>query len=62
MKVREFIQRLQELPDQEATVVIAHVFRQRWLVVSGVFPRGLAPLEENPDFMGPGSEPGVEIV
>jgi hypothetical protein len=62
MKVRELIERLQALPDQEATVVIAHLFRQRWLVVSGVFPRGLAPLEENPDFMGPGSESGVEIV
>jgi hypothetical protein len=62
MKVRELIERLQELPDQEATVVISHLFRQRWLVVSDVFPRGLAPLEENPDFMGPGSEPGVEII
>jgi hypothetical protein len=62
MKVRELIERLQALPDQEATVVIARLFRQRWLVVSGVFPRGLAPLEENPDFMGPGSEPGAEIV
>jgi len=62
MTVRELIERLQELPDQDATVVIAHGFRRHWLIVSGVFPRGLAPLEENPDFMGPGTEPGVEIV
>lgn len=62
MKVRELIERLQQLPDQDATVVVAHIFRQEWLVVSGVFPRGLRRLEGNPDFMGPGDEPGAEIV
>lgn len=62
MKVRELIERLQQLPDQDATVVIKHGFRSEWLVVSGVFPRGLSRLERNPDFMGVGEEPGVEIV
>lgn len=63
MKVRELIQALQQLPDQEATVVISHGAGQGvFLVVKGTVQRGIRRLDGNPDFAGPGSEPAVEIV
>jgi hypothetical protein len=53
MKVKELIQALEQLPDQDATVVISHgggldVF----LVVTGIVPRNIRRLDGNPDFAG----------
>jgi hypothetical protein len=62
MTVRELIQRLQELPNPDAVVVIAHGWGRDLLVVSGVVERRVQRIEGNPDFAGPGTEPGVEIV
>ena len=61
MKVRELVTTLQALPDKNATVVIGEgVEQETWLVVSGVVERRIAPI--NPDVVGPGEEPAIEIV
>jgi hypothetical protein len=63
MNVKELIQALEQLPDQDATVVISHgAGLDVFLVVTGIVPRSIRRLEGNPDFAGPGSEPAVEIV
>jgi hypothetical protein len=63
MKVKELIQALEQLPDQDATVVISHgAGLDVFLVVTGIVERNIRRLEGNPDFAGPGSEPAVEIV
>jgi hypothetical protein len=63
MKVSELIRTLQQLPDQEATVVISHgAGLDVFLVVRGIVPRNIRRLDGNPNFAGPGSEPAVEIV
>lgn len=56
---------LQQLPDQEATVVISNgagAGQGVFFVVTGTVQRGIRRLDGNPDFAGPGSEPAVEIV
>jgi hypothetical protein len=51
----------QELPDQNATVVIGEgVEKETWLLVSGVIERRITPI--NSDVADPGKEPAVEIV
>jgi hypothetical protein len=63
MKVQELVRILQELPDQDATVVISNGAGQdTFLVVTGIVARGILRLDGNPDFAGSGREPGVEIV
>jgi hypothetical protein len=63
MTVKELIQALQQLPDQDATVVISHgAGLNVFLVVTGIVHRNIRRLDGNPDFAGPGSEPAVEIV
>jgi len=63
MKVRELIELLQALPEQEATVVVAEGVRfDRWLLATGVAGRRIAPDAGNPDFAIPGGQPGIEIV
>jgi hypothetical protein len=63
MKVKELIQALQQLPDQDATVVISHgAGLDVFLLVTGIVQRNIRRLEGNPDFAGPGREPAVEIV
>ena len=63
MKVKELIQALQQLPDQDATVVISHgAGLDVFLVVTGAVQRNIRRLDGNPDFAGPGNEPAVEIV
>ena len=63
MKVSELIQALQQLPDQDATVVISNGAGQDvYLVITGIVDRGIRRLDGNPDFAGPGGEPTVEIV
>ena len=58
MKVRELVHTLQQLPDQEATVVISHGADQDvFLVVAGVVGRGIRRLDGNFNFAGPGTEP-----
>jgi hypothetical protein len=62
MMVRELVELLQDLPDQEARVVIGDgVSARRWLFVTGVVEQGVAPLRENPDFAVPGRERAIEI-
>lgn len=62
MKVRELITRLQALPDQDATIVIADGKGENvWLIVSGVIERKITRSPTNPDFAVFGSEPAVEI-
>jgi hypothetical protein len=63
MKVKELIQALEQLPDQDATVVISHgAGLDVFLVVTGIVPRNVRLLDGKPDFAGPGAEPAVEIV
>ena len=63
MKVKELIQALQQLPDQDATVVISHgAGLDVFLVVTGTVQRNIRRLDGNPDYAGPGSESAVEIV
>jgi hypothetical protein len=61
MTVQELVTILQALPDQNATVVIGEgVNQETWLVVSGLVDRRITLT--NPDVVGPGHEPAVEIV
>ncbi|MES5488046.1 hypothetical protein QMZ05_35345 [Bradyrhizobium sp. INPA03-11B] len=61
MKVRELIQALQALKDQDATVVIGEGAQpETWLIVSGVAGRRIARV--NDDHAIAGSEPAIEIV
>ncbi|MBR0740366.1 hypothetical protein JQ581_25875 [Bradyrhizobium liaoningense] len=61
MRVRELVQALQSLPDQDATVVIGEGTEPEvWLIVSGLTPRRIMRLDE--DQAKPGSETAVEIV
>jgi hypothetical protein len=63
MKVKELIQALEQLPDQDATVVISHgAGLDVFLVVTGIVPRNIRRLDGKPAFAGPGAEPAVEIV
>ncbi|MBR0746879.1 hypothetical protein JQ582_23390 [Bradyrhizobium japonicum] len=63
MKVRELVETLQRLPDQDATVVIGEGLSPNvWLIVEGAIVRGIQTRKDNLDWVGPGSEPGVEIV
>jgi hypothetical protein len=63
MKVKELIQALQQLPDQESTVVISHgAGSDVFAIVRGIVQRNIQRLDGNPDFAGSGSEPAVEIV
>jgi len=63
MKVRELVETLQRLPDQDATVVIGEgKVPNVWLIAEGVVERGIRVRKDNLDWVGPGSEPGVEIV
>ncbi|WP_445216768.1 hypothetical protein ACKWRH_32050 [Bradyrhizobium sp. Pa8] len=63
MKVRELVETLQRFPDQDATVVIGEgVTPNVWLIVEGAVERGIHVKKTNLDWVGPGSEPGVEIV
>ncbi|WP_375782732.1 hypothetical protein ACE10Z_22585 [Bradyrhizobium sp. Pha-3] len=61
MKVRELIQVLQTLPDQDATVVIGEGAKpETWLIVSGVAECRIARV--NDDHAIVGCEPAIEIV
>ncbi|NEU95851.1 hypothetical protein [Bradyrhizobium uaiense] len=61
MKVRELIQVLQALPDQDATVVIGEGAKpDTWLIVSGVAECQIARV--NDDHATAGSDPAIEIV
>jgi hypothetical protein len=63
MNVRQLVETLQKLPDQEATVLIGEgVTPNVWLIVTGVVERHIARSEVNPDSVGPGKEAGIEIV
>jgi hypothetical protein len=63
MKVRELVQELQALPDQDAIVVIGEGSNPLiWLLVTGIIERGIAFLDENPDFAKPGPRRAYEIV
>jgi hypothetical protein len=63
MKVKELIQALQRLPDQDVTVVISHgAGSDVFAVVKDTVQRNIRCLDGNPDFAGPGREPAVEIV
>ncbi|OKO87561.1 hypothetical protein AC629_13495 [Bradyrhizobium sp. NAS80.1] len=62
MTVREFIARLQALPNQDALVIIASGHANEWLIATGIVERGISPSPANPDFVVPGNDPGVEII
>ena len=63
MKVRELTRLLQEFPDQDATVVIGEgIEHDLWLLVTGVVERKIGNPRDRLDSVGPGKEPGVEIV
>ena len=63
MKVRELTKLLQGLPDQDATVVIGEgIKHDLWLLVTGVVERKIDDPTDKLDSVGPGREPGVEIV
>jgi len=61
MKVRELVQALQALRDQDATVVIGEGNKpDDWLIVSGLVPRRIFRLDD--DHAKSGSDMAVEIV
>ena len=61
MKVRDLVQALRELPDQDATVVIGEGNDPDvWLIVSGLTPRQIVRLDD--DHARSGNEAAVEIV
>ncbi|MHC2251394.1 hypothetical protein [Bradyrhizobium embrapense] len=61
MKVRELVQVLRALPDQDATVVIGEGAKpETWLIVSGVSECWIAPVSDDHAIVG--SEPAIEIV
>jgi hypothetical protein len=61
MRVRELMQALQALPDQDATVVIGEGNKPDvWLIVSGLLPRQISRLDD--DCAGPGNDPAIEMV
>ena len=63
MKVRELARLLQELPDQDATVVIGEgIQHDLWLLVTGVVERNIDDPRDRLNSVGPGKDPGVEIV
>jgi hypothetical protein len=63
MKVRELVEELKALPDQEAIVVIGEGSNPLiWLLVTGIIERGITFLDENPDFAKPGPRRAYEIV
>jgi hypothetical protein len=62
MTVREFIAKLQALPNQDALVIIASGQANEWLIATGIVERGISPIPGNPDFVVPGNDPGVEII
>ncbi|GIQ77540.1 hypothetical protein BraRD5C2_59890 [Bradyrhizobium sp. RD5-C2] len=61
MTVRELIQVLQAIQDQDTTVVIGDgAHPETWLIVSGAVPRRIARVSD--DHAIAGSEPAIEIV
>ena len=63
MNVRELVKALQQLPDQDATVVIGEgTIPDLWLIVGGLVERRISIREDNPDSAGPGLDRGIEIV
>jgi len=63
MNVRELRRLLEEWPEQEATVVISEgVGSLSWVVATTILERSIAPRADNPEFVGPGSDPAIEIV
>ena len=63
MKVHELIEKLQRLPDQNATVIIGQGQSPNvWLIVTGLVERNIAPSDENSDYVVSGAQRGVEIV
>ncbi|MCP3401865.1 MULTISPECIES: hypothetical protein [unclassified Bradyrhizobium] len=61
MTVRELVDALRALPDQNATVVIGEGNRPDvWLLVSGLVLRRIFQLDD--DFAMPGNDAAVEIV
>lgn len=63
MNVRELIEILKALPDQEAIVVIGEgQIPEVWLIVSGVVERRIQVSESTLDCVGPGNDIAVEIV
>ena len=62
MKVRELVETLQRLPDQDATVVIGEdAVPNVWLVVEGATERGIRGRNDSLAWVGQGSGPGVKI-
>jgi hypothetical protein len=63
MTVRELIEMLRDLPDQDAKVVVADgISATRWLAATGIVDQGVTACRCNPDFLEPGRERAVEIV
>lgn len=61
MKVRELVQVLQAVPDQDATVVIGEGAKpETWLIVSGVAECRIGRVSDDHAIVG--SEPAIEIV
>jgi hypothetical protein len=63
MNVRELIEALKALPNQDAMVVIGEgQMPEVWLVVSGVVERRIHVSETTLDWVGPGHDIAIEIV
>jgi hypothetical protein len=63
MTVRELIEMLRDLPDQNAKVVVADgVAANHWLAATGIVEQSVTTCRCNPDFLQPGRERAVEIV
>jgi hypothetical protein len=63
LRVRELVNRLEDLPDQNAVVLIGEGTEPDvWLVVTGIVERRIRLSEHDPDRARPGSHVGYEIV
>ena len=63
MTVRELVEMLRRLPDQEAKVVVGDGLSPNlWIAASGIVEQGVRRRLDNPDFFGPGMERAIEIV
>jgi hypothetical protein len=53
MKVRELVETLQRLPDQDATVVLGEgMVPNVWLILEGAVERGIRVRKDNLDWVG----------
>ena len=63
MTVRELVEMLRRLPDQEVQVIVSDgVSGNIWFGATGIVEQAVSSSCSNPDFFEPGMERAIEIV